>query len=504
MLTRRDWLQATSSGFGQLAFTALAGGVGRSLGAAEPRLAQPAQGEANATGEGVPAPPGGPTAGSPGVMPQSTQTARPPLFVPRAKRIIFLCMEGGPSHVDTFDYKPRLQADSGRPAGPGRGRGGSKWLGSPFEFRQHGESGRWISEVWPEVARHADRLCLLHGMHTDLPNHAQAFLQMHCGLFQFPRPSLGAWVLYGLGTTNENLPGFITINPPRTNGGSANYAASFLPAIHQATRIGGSGQVSNLRNPRLDPASQRAQLDYLQQRNRGTAASLGGNPEIEGLISSFELAFRMQAELPAVLDLSGETRETLELYGADRDASDGPARRGLFGGGGTGGPSGTFARQCLLARRMVEAGVRFVEVTHGGWDHHRNLPESLRASCSAVDRPVAGLLTDLARRGLLEDTLVIWGGEFGRSPTAQGDGRDHNHKGFTLWMAGGGVRAGHAHGRTDDHGYEAVEGRVSIHDWHATLLHLLGLDHERLTHRHGGREMRLTDTHGQVISEILA
>jgi hypothetical protein len=415
-------------------------------------------------------------------------------------------MEVGPSHVDTFDYKPRLQADSGRSAVAGRGRFAGRLLGSPFEFRQFGECGRWISELFPQVAGHADRLCVLNGMHTDLPNHAQAFLQMHCGLFQFSRPSLGAWVLYGLGTTNENLPGFVTINPPRTNGGAANYASSFLPAVHQATRIGGTGQVSNLRNARHSASAQRAQLDYLQQRNRGTAAALGGNPEIEGLISSFELAFRMQAELPELLDLSGETRETLALYGAGREPEANARPRGLFGGmpGGGGGPSGTFARQCLLARRLVEAGVRFVEVTHGGWDHHRNLQESLRGSCTAVDRPIAGLLTDLARRGLLDDTLVIWGGEFGRSPTAQGDGRDHNHKGFTLWMAGGGVRPGIAHGATDEYGQEVVSGRMHIHDWHATLLHLLGLDHERLTYRHGGRELRLTDTKGQVISDILA
>jgi hypothetical protein len=415
-------------------------------------------------------------------------------------------MEGGPSHVDTFDYKPRLQADSGRSAVAGRGRFAGRLLGSPFEFRQFGECGRWISELFPQVAVHADRLCVHNGMHTDLPNHAQAFLQMHCGLFQFSRPSLGAWVLYGLGTTNENLPGFVTINPPRTNGGAANYASSFLPAVHQATRIGGTGQVSNLRNARHSASAQRAQLDYLQQRNRGTAAALGGNPEIEGLISSFELAFRMQAELPELLDLSGETRETLALYGAGREPEANARPRGLFGGmpGGGGGPSGTFARQCLLARRLVEAGVRFVEVTHGGWDHHRNLQESLRGSCTAVDRPIAGLLTDLARRGLLDDTLVIWGGEFGRSPTAQGDGRDHNHKGFTLWMAGGGVGPGIAHGATDEYAQDAVSGRMHIHDWHATLLHLLGLDHERLTYRHGGRELRLTDTKGQVISDILA
>ena len=487
MLTRREWLQTARSGFGHLAFTALACGQG---GGVRPARAEEAADSPRVSSD----------------MVESSQSARPAQFAPRARRVIFLCMEVGPSHVDTFDYKPRLQADSGRSAVAGRGRFAGRLLGSPFEFRQFGECGRWISELFPQVAGHADRLCVLNGMHTDLPNHAQAFLQMHCGLFQFPHPSLGAWVLYGLGTTNENLPGFVTINPPRTNGGAANYASSFLPAVHQATRIGGTGQVSNLRNARHSASAQRAQLDYLQQRNRGTAAALGGNPEIEGLISSFELAFRMQAELPELLDLSGETRETLALYGAEREPEANAGPRGLFGGmpGGGGGPSGTFARQCLLARRLVEAGVRFVEVTHGGWDHHRNLQESLRGSCTAVDRPIAGLLTDLARRGLLDDTLVIWGGEFGRSPTAQGDGRDHNHKGFTLWMAGGGVRPGIAHGATDEYGQEVVSGRMHIHDWHATLLHLLGLDHERLTYRHGGRELRLTDTKGQVISDILA
>jgi len=487
MLTRREWLQTARSGFGHLAFTALACGQG---GGVRPARAEEAADSPRVSSD----------------MVESSQSARPAQFAPRARRVIFLCMEVGPSHVDTFDYKPRLQADSGRSAVAGRGRFAGRLLGSPFEFRQFGECGRWISELFPQVAGHADRLCVLNGMHTDLPNHAQAFLQMHCGLFQFPHPSLGAWVLYGLGTTNENLPGFVTINPPRTNGGAANYASSFLPAVHQATRIGGTGQVSNLRNARHSASAQRAQLDYLQQRNRGTAAALGGNPEIEGLISSFELAFRMQAELPELLDLSGETRETLALYGAEREPEANAGPRGLFGGmpGGGGGPSGTFARQCLLARRLVEAGVRFVEVTHGGWDHHRNLQESLRGSCTAVDQPIAGLLTDLARRGLLDDTLVIWGGEFGRSPTAQGDGRDHNHKGFTLWMAGGGVRPGIAHGATDEYGQEAVSGRMNIHDWHATLLHLLGLDHERLTYRHGGRELRLTDTKGQVISDILA
>jgi len=351
-------------------------------------------------------------------------------------------MDGAPSHVDTFDYKPKLSEDDGEPAPRGRGGfGRGRLFGSPFEFSQHGKGGLWISELFPELARHADKLCLLNGMHTDLPNHAQAFLQMHCGLFQFPRPSLGAWVLYGLGSENENLPGFITISPPRNNGGPANYGASFLPAANQATRIGGFGfgsgeQVSNLRNPRRNLTTQRVQLDYVQELNRAASESLGQNPEIEGLISSYELAFRMQREFPAVLSLSEESSATLRLYGIEEP------RGGRGGFGPATGGSATFGRQCLLARRLIESGVRFVEVTMGGWDHHRNLTESLASSCAAIDKPIAGLLADLQRRGLLEDTLVLWGGEFGRTPYAQGDGRDHNNKGYTTWMAGGGVKGG--------------------------------------------------------------
>lgn len=475
MLSRRTLLKTTCSGFGYLAFAALAH-----------------EQAVRANDEQA-----GPLA------PKKTH------FTPRAKRVIFLCMEGAPSHVDTFDYKPKLTADDGQPAPRGRGgfRGG-KLLGSPFQFSQQGESGLWISDLFPEVARHADKLCILNSMHTDLPNHAQAFLQMHCGLFQFPRPSLGAWVLYGLGTTNENLPGFITISPPQTNGGAANYAASFLPAVYQGTRIGrGSGgageQVSNLRNPRRNLSAQRVQLDYVQELNRATAESLGESPEIEGLISSYELAFRMQGEFPKVLDLSQETPATLKLYGIEEPRAGGGGRGG-FGGGGFGSPAGPsgFGRQCLLARRLVEAGVRFVEVTMGGWDHHRNLKESLTNSCAAVDKPIAGLLADLHSRGMLEDTLVLWGGEFGRTPHAQGDGRDHNNKGYTMWMAGGGVKGGLAYGKTDDYGFEAVENKVHVHDWHATILHLLGLDHEKLTYRYAGRDMRLTDVKGNVVKAI--
>lgn len=470
MLTRRELLQVTGSGFGFLALAALAH-----------------QQAARASEESGP------------LAPRETH------FAPKAKRVIFLCMEGGPSHVDTFDHKPTLTKDDGKSIPWANGAARGRLKGSPFQFMQHGESGLWISELFPEVAKHADKLCVLNGMHTDRPNHAQAYLQMHCGLFQFPRPSMGAWVLYGLGTVNQNLPGFIAINPPSSNGGSANYAASFLPAVYQGTRIqqqSGQETVSNLQNRRRSTETQRLQLDFTQELNRATAESLGESPEIEGLISSYELAFRMQAEMPEVLDLAKETEATRRLYGIDESTGANGGRAIPAGGSSSG--TNSFGRQCLLARRLIEAGVRFVEVTASGWDHHRSLKESLTNSCRAVDKPIAGLLADLAQRDLLKETLVLWGGEFGRSPYAQGDGRDHNSKGFSMWMAGAGVKAGMNYGKTDDFGYEAIEGRVHIHDWHATILHLLGLDHERLTFRYAGRDMRLTDVKGNVVNDILA
>ncbi len=303
-------------------------------------------------------------------------------FPARAKRVIFLCMAGGPSHLDTFDYKPQLISDDGRPA-PGIPAGGRRGtlLKSPFSFQQYGESGMWASELFSKVAQsHADRLCLLQGMHTTLPAHSQASLQLHCGLFQFPRPSLGAWVLYGLGTDNENLPGFVTINPPRNNGGAANYGSSFLPAQYQGTRISPQGLaagrgIENLSNRRRSGAAQRAQLDLTQALNRGTAEALGGNSEIEGLMDSYELAFRMQNEMPQLFDISGESPATRRMYGINDSQSGGGAGRIAAGGSGRGGAVGPdqFGRQCLLARRLIESGVRFVEVTMGGWDHHYHL-----------------------------------------------------------------------------------------------------------------------------------
>ncbi|HEV3384410.1 MAG TPA: DUF1501 domain-containing protein [Gemmata sp.] len=479
MFSRRTLLKSTASGFGYMAFAALAHEQSARAAASE-------------------------VAGNP-------LAPKQPHFPAKAKQVIFLCMDGGPSHVDTFDYKPKLTADDGKapPARRGPLGGGGKLMASPFAFQKRGNSGLWISDLFPEVSKHADDMCILNGMQTDLPNHPQAFIQMHCGIFQFPRPSLGAWVLYGLGTENANLPGFITIAPPQNNGGPVNYGSSFLPAMYQATKIGraigpNAQAVSNLKNPKQSMPSQRVQLDFVQSLNQNALEAGGENPGIEGLISSYELAFRMQGELPKLMDVGKETAATLKLYGID-DAGGGRPGPGMgaFGPGNI-GPS-VFGRQCLLARRFIEAGVRFVEVSMGGWDHHRNLKESLTNSCTAIDKPIAGLLADLKARDMLKDTLVIWGGEFGRTPSAQAaDGRDHNSKGYSMWMAGGGTKGGFTHGKTDDYGFEAVEGKVHVHDWHATILHLLGFDHEKLTYRHAGREMRLTDVKGSVVKEIVA
>ena len=464
--SRRAFLRHSANGFGMLAFSALAAADGGELPAAAGPLA-----------------------------------ARPPHFRARAKHVIFLCMQGGPSHVDTFDHKPRLAADDGKPAPAAAGRGGRATLLAPrWKFRRRGTSGLWISTLFDEVAAHADKLCVINSMATDLPAHAQAFTQLHTGTTQFVRPSLGAWTLYGLGTENQNLPGFIVINPPAA--AARTFGSAFLPAVYQATQVaarmqprlaarrgaGTPATVANITSPLLDRAAQRDQLDLVQRLNAARLELDGGvSPDTEGVIESYELAFRMQDEVPRVMDIDGEKPATLERYGVGGDGTD------------------AFGRQCLMARRLVEAGVRFVQVTHGGWDHHFNLGTALESSARQVDRPIAGLLGDLADRGLLDETIVVWGGEFGRTPHGQrADGRDHNNKGFTLWMAGGGVKGGMAHGATDEHGYAAVEKRMHIHDWHATLLHLLGLDHERLTFPYAGRDFRLTDVHGTVAREIIA
>lgn len=463
LFSRRNSLKTISSGFGYLAFAALAH--------------KQALAESVLTGRTGPLDP------------------KTPHFAPRAKRVIFLSMQGAPSHLDTFDYKPKLNEDNGKPGAHDTNRG-AKILGSPWEFKQHGQGGLWMSELFPKLSKHADDLCMLKGMHTDMPNHPQAQTQMHTGNFQFVRPSLGAWSLYGLGTENTNLPGFVTLNPSRN---AQHFGSAFLPAIYQGAKFGGDSRrrrnaasvdqaaIPNIKNPDLSPKQQRQQLDFIQQLNANKLREDQHHPGVEGAIESFELAFRMQDTLPEVMNLSGESKQMLDLYGVDGSDTD------------------SFGRQCLLARRFVESGVRFVEISHGSWDHHRALSEDLPARCNEIDKPIQGLLTDLKQRDMLKDTLVIWAGEFGRTPHGQGgDGRDHNHKGYTTWMAGGGVKGGFSYGATDEHGYEAVEGRMHIHDWHATILHLLGLDHEKLTYRHAGRDFRLTDVHGVVAKDILA
>ncbi|WP_166831793.1 DUF1501 domain-containing protein [Thalassoroseus pseudoceratinae] len=461
-VSRRDALRTLSAGFGYLAFAGLAAA------------------EQSAT--------------------RSSLAVRQPHFEPLAKRVIFLCMRGGPSHVDTFDYKPRLVHDHGRPSSYG-----SPWCRSPWKFKQHGDAGLWISELFPRLAEHADSLCLLRSMHCDQPAHAQAMLQLHTGHAQFVRPSLGAWSLYGLGTENQNLPGFISINPPSSTGGAQNYGSAFLPAAYQGTKftVQDSSQrnrridrmrrgevnpngIANAVNNRLSRGEQQRQLELIAALDREKLSRDIHNPIVEGAIENFELAFRMQDAVPQVMNLSDETAETLALYGIDEDPTDG------------------FGRQCLLARRLAEAGVRFIELGHGSWDQHSNIQTALASNCAETDKPIAGLLADLKRRDLLKDTLVVWGGEFGRTPYSDsGTGRDHNHKGFTMWMAGGGVKGGVSYGATDEHGYEAVTDHMHIHDWHATILHLLGLDHERLTFLHAGREMRLTDVAGTVAKAII-
>jgi hypothetical protein len=424
--------------------------------------------------------------------PDNPLAPRKPHFAAKARRVLFLCMEGAPSHVDTFDYKPELAKRDGQPIGKGR-VATAKLMASPWKFEKRGKSGLWISGLFGEVAKQADRLCLINSMRTDVPAHPPAYIQMHTGISTSPRPSMGAWVLYGLGTENANLPGYVTICPHLGNGGPRNFGSAFLPAALQATPIGTSrtpianARIANLKNPVRSTADQESQLDFLRTLNKSAQKTDPGNPFLDGLMASHELAYRMQGELPPVIDLTRESATTKTLYGIGERATD------------------NFGRQCLMARRLLEAGVRFVEVCHGGWDQHRNLKEDHAKHALAVDRPIAGLLADLDAKGLLKDTLVIWAGEFGRTPYAQqGDGRDHNHQGYTTWMAGGGVKGGLAYGKTDEFGYEAVENKVHIHDWHATILHLLGLDHEKLTFRYAGRDMRLTDVKGNVVKGIVA
>lgn len=408
---------------------------------------------------------------------------RQPHFVPKAKRIIFLFMEGAISSLDTFEYKPELQKNGGK-SGPG----GGVLTPSKFQFKQYGKTESWFSELLPNIATQADDLCWLRGLHTDTPAHPQAVVQLHTGSANaaLTRPSMGAWLLYGLGTENQDLPGYITVNPPPNFGGAVNYGNAFLPAHYQGTRISDQGFLPNLQAS--SPAAlQRRQLDLIQAMNRDLAAAPGAPDPVDGIIESYELGFRMQGKVPELLDISKEPQAVRDAYGVKP------------------GPEGSFARQCLMARRLSEAGVRFVEICQSGWDHHTNLHKGLIDRCSLVDRPTAALLTDLKRRGLLEDTLVLFGSEFGRLPMAQGpDGRDHNITGYSMFLAGAGVKKGLDYGATDELGVKAVEGRMHTNDLHATLLALMGLDHKQLTYRYAGRDFRLTDVAGEVHTQLFA
>ncbi|MDA1013768.1 MAG: DUF1501 domain-containing protein [Planctomycetota bacterium] len=427
--------------------------------------------------------------------------ARQPHFNGRAKRVIYLFMKGGPSQVDTFDPKPLLQRDDGKELPFNKPRvqfaPTGKLLRSPWKFKKYGESGIEVSELFPNVAKHVDDLCILNSVHGTNPAHGGACLKMHTGSDNFIRPSLGSWVTYGLGSENHNLPGFITICPTLAHGGVRNYSSAFLPARYSATPMGVASQPSKTarvpftQNSLVTRDQQRLQLDLLSNLNREHIQTAGDFAELESRINSFELAFRMQHEIPQVEDISNESAATLKLYGLDDSVTE------------------DFGRQCLLARRFAERGVRFIQVTHSNtkvqWDQHSDLLNGHNENSREVDLPIAGLLSDLKSRGLLDDTLVMWGGEFGRTPVAQGkNGRDHNPEGFTMWMAGGGVKRGFRYGATDDYGYYAVRDRMHVHDLHATLLHLLGLDHERLTYRYAGRDFRLTDVAGKVAHDILA
>jgi uncharacterized protein (DUF1501 family) len=411
-----------------------------------------------------------------------------PHFEPRARRVIFLFMAGGPSHLDTFDPKPALAEHAGRRPGAAdlrteRVTGGL--LPSPFRFRPGGESGLPVSDLLPNVRECADELCVLRAVHAVNPNHSPAANFLATGRIDAVHPGIGAWVSYGLGSENANLPGFVSLG---AGFGQAGFERSgYLPGQFQATRVAAAEadperMIRHLRNPAVDPDDQRRQLDAIQALNRSHAAANGNDPQLEARVRAMETAFRMQTAAGEAFDVRREPLRVREAYGA-----------------------GGFARGCLLARRLVERGVRFVQLSLGGWDHHARINDELKKKCGEIDRPVAALLRDLRQRGLLDETLVVWGGEFGRTPVSEnGNGRDHNHYGFTVWLAGGGVKGGTTHGATDEFGFRAAEGRVSVHDLHATILHLLGLDHERLTYRYSGRDFRLTDVHGRVVDEILA
>ena len=459
-VSRRELLKASSIGFGNLALAGL--------------LAQ--------------------EAARAGVDPLALKA---PHFKARAKRVIFLFMHGGPSQVDTFDYKPLLKRDHGKPLPFARPKVVSgqtfNLLQSPWAFKQYGQSGAWVSDLFPEIAKCVDDMCFVKSMWGSNSRHGGALLELHTGSDTFMRPSMGSWVTYGLGTENSSMPGYLTVSPTQSHGGGNNFGSAFLPAPYAGTPIGSVGiaardaKIPFITNKETPRNVQRMEIDYAQELNRKQLETTGPDRALEGRIESFELAFRMQAEAPELQDLDKESEATRKMYGLDNPVTE------------------DFGRQCLMARRFSEKGVRFVQVSHTyKWDQHENLKRDHAQNAAEVDKPIAALLQDLKARGLLEDTLVLWSGEFGRTPTAEGsDGRDHNPEAFTVWMAGGGVKAGLSYGATDDYGYYSMVNKVHFHDLHATILHLLGLDHQKLTYRYAGRDFRLTDVHGNVVKDII-
>lgn len=467
-VARRQFLADCGIGVGKMALASLlAGGMSRSAQAAPGQLA-----------------------------------ARPAHYAPRAKAVIHLFMAGGPSHLDLFDYKPALAKFEGQPIPP-EVIGGQRYafirpdaaaLGPQFKFAQHGQSGVQLSEALPRLATVADDICLVRSVSTDQFNHAPAQIFLNTGFSQPGRPSMGSWVLYGLGAETNDLPAFVVMSTGAgISGGAANWASGFLPTVYSGVRFRNQGDpILNVSSPAgYDADVQRSSFDLIGELNRRRLETLG-DPEIATRIASYEMAYRLQASAPELMNLASEGQETLDLYGVEPDKA-------------------SFARACLLARRMVERGVRFINIYHEGWDAHSDLAGNHRNKCGETDRGAAALVQDLKRRGMLDETLVVWGGEFGRTPMVESNqalgrklGRDHHPQAYTMWLAGGGIKAGHSHGQTDELGFNVVDGRVHVHDLQATILHLLGLDHERLTYHYAGRDFRLTDVHGHVVHDILA
>ena len=469
-MTRRSMLKNAACGFGSVALAALM---------ADPNYA-----------------------GLLGAQKSGDETARNDRthFLAKAKRVIYLYMDGGPSQIDTFDPKPMLEKEDGKPfkmkIEPTQFNNIGNTLKSPWKFKNHGESGTPVSELFPHIAKHVDDMAVIRSMTSEFSEHTNANYFLHTGNGFQGRPSMGAWAGYGLGSECKDLPGFIVLNggliPP---GGLDCFNSGFLPASFQGSVFNpGDAPIANIKRSEKIAALQRNKLDLINQLDEFSLKQIGKVDQLESAIANYELAYRMQSVVPDLASLDGETEETREMYGLNSENK----------------PTATYGRQCLLARRLLERGVRFIEVTcpgvgHDRWDQHSNLRKGHQDNAKAVDQPIGALLTDLKRRGMLEDTLVVWSGEFGRTPFAQGsNGRDHNPWGFSLWMAGGGVKGGVIHGATDEFGYKAIENRQEIYDLHATMLHLLGVDHKRLTYRWSGRDMRLTDVHGKLIKEVVA